>query len=701
MNETRRIPVQHGHVTTASSAASHAPSDPIAELVVPRPAQSFATSYDTDARAWPRHPLGRTDMLLAVALFAAAIAARWPFIARGETLLHSDEAIVGIMAQDIVEGRRFPIFFYGQRYMGALEAYVIALLRPLFDDPITSLRVGPALFFALLTSLQYLMLTRWFGRRGGLIGAATLIFAAPMFVQWSISARGGYIEALVWGTLLWWAYWEWFVAAQPRSAPSSVSPGKKFLFGLVLGSGMWINPTIGVFLAPVIAHALMAAPLAAARQDARLSIALAGLDRTFRGLPIALPVVVLLAVATATSIWGMWVVDGRVQTSLLMDMLPRPAALALLAVAAIVAWRYVTRRWPLTAFLRSRLAAAGPLIFGALAGLTPTLVYMVRQTLTGAPVEASLPLALRPLWTIGDPLHYLLRGLPLLLAADGGPFLDLVRVGRLYATVPVSASVAAGLIGLNWLVLGALLTAGTILAVHYRDQLVAALRLRPGPHGPTAFLVLAFCAMLAMYVMGACTFNFTTIRYLVPLWAVVPGLLAATATATSQRRVARWAVGCLLVAWTAGQAAFFAQLGPPHPLTRLAGELRALHDRGELDFALAELLDAHLLTFLTQQAPPIGEFESFWSRLEHLRRGRDAQRPTSYVVHAADIDWTRDWTDAGWPGRAPPETTRLLWPALKRYSRVHPDDVLSRTVLSDGFELWRTKRAIPEASPDS
>ena len=145
-------------------------------------------------RPWLRYPLARADWALAALLLVAALLVRWPFIAKGETLLHSDEAIVGLMAQDIAAGERFPIYFYGQRYMGALEAYVIAAVSPLFDDQIHALRFGPACFLALLTAVQYLMLTRWFGRRGGLIGAMVLLAASPMFTQWSISARGGYIE---------------------------------------------------------------------------------------------------------------------------------------------------------------------------------------------------------------------------------------------------------------------------------------------------------------------------------------------------------------------------------------------------------------------------------------------------------------------------------------------------------------------------
>ena len=51
--------------------------------------------------------------------------------------------------------------------MGALEAYVMALVRQAVDDPIVVLRLTPALFLSLLVGLQYLMLARWFGRLGG------------------------------------------------------------------------------------------------------------------------------------------------------------------------------------------------------------------------------------------------------------------------------------------------------------------------------------------------------------------------------------------------------------------------------------------------------------------------------------------------------------------------------------------------------
>src|SRR5437870_1793707 len=55
-----------------------------------------------------------------------ALVARWPLLARVEGVLDDDQSVVGLMAMDIAGGRRLPIYFDGQRYMGAIEAYTAA-----------------------------------------------------------------------------------------------------------------------------------------------------------------------------------------------------------------------------------------------------------------------------------------------------------------------------------------------------------------------------------------------------------------------------------------------------------------------------------------------------------------------------------------------------------------------------------------------
>src|SRR6476620_4437855 len=57
-------------------------------------------------------------------ILRSAIFVFWP-----QSYFDSDQAIFGLMAKHIAEGRAFPLFMYGQTYMLAAEAWLAA---PLF-----------------------------------------------------------------------------------------------------------------------------------------------------------------------------------------------------------------------------------------------------------------------------------------------------------------------------------------------------------------------------------------------------------------------------------------------------------------------------------------------------------------------------------------------------------------------------------------
>ncbi len=59
---------------------------------------------------------------------AAATTIRILLAAQGWPLTNSDEDTIGIMAMHIAYRGEHPIFFYGQNYMGTLEAYLGAAL---------------------------------------------------------------------------------------------------------------------------------------------------------------------------------------------------------------------------------------------------------------------------------------------------------------------------------------------------------------------------------------------------------------------------------------------------------------------------------------------------------------------------------------------------------------------------------------------
>src|SRR5260221_10493396 len=94
---------------------------------------------------------------LALAIIICAALFRLVLFAEGWPLVNSDEATMGIMARHIAYNGEHPIFFYGQNYMGALEAYLGAALFHLFGPSLFSLRLGLLILFILFLVSTYLL----------------------------------------------------------------------------------------------------------------------------------------------------------------------------------------------------------------------------------------------------------------------------------------------------------------------------------------------------------------------------------------------------------------------------------------------------------------------------------------------------------------------------------------------------------------
>src|SRR5690606_29917183 len=121
----------------------------------------------------------------------------------------------------------------------------------------------------------------------------------------------------------------------------------------------------------------------------------------------------------------------------------------------------------------------------------------------------------------------------------------------------------------------------------------------------------------------------------------------------------------------------------------------ALETRG-IRRAVAEPLDAHLLTYLTQQQCRTIEYESFWPRLAHFFPLVTPDQPMDYIVQTQELDREWDWINGGWPGASPPETKRFLWPRLRSAIMHDPSRVLRREPLCDGYEWIRLAAPLPD-----
>src|SRR5687767_15317736 len=108
------------HVRLAMIASrSNAPGHAIGSASVQPPMESRHASM------WPpmrwRQPELRTALIVSWLLVVARSLVYTVF---SHAHFDSDQAIVGLMAKHLSEGRAFPLFFYGQSYMLAVEAWL-------------------------------------------------------------------------------------------------------------------------------------------------------------------------------------------------------------------------------------------------------------------------------------------------------------------------------------------------------------------------------------------------------------------------------------------------------------------------------------------------------------------------------------------------------------------------------------------------
>lgn len=127
------------------------------------------------------------------------------FLYYGYSHFDSDQAIVGLMARHIAEGRSFPIFYYGQQYLLAVESWLAAPFFWVLGSSILTLKL-PLLFLNVAAVFLFLKVL---ANEVKLDPVASLgvvsFFAIPSVVFSSrlIEAQGGNIELWLYVPLIW------------------------------------------------------------------------------------------------------------------------------------------------------------------------------------------------------------------------------------------------------------------------------------------------------------------------------------------------------------------------------------------------------------------------------------------------------------------------------------------------------------------
>jgi len=192
---------------------------------------------------------------VALALVGAGSAYRAAALAAGLPPTNSDEATMGLMALHVAEGRELPVFFYGQSYMGALEAYLAAPLVLLAGPSTLALRVPTLLLTTAFLLLMWRLTRLLFPGPVVLLTLGLLALGSDRVLKSQLIAGGGYPEILPLAALL-------LLLAVLAGTPS---PGRRprayalvALFGLGTGLALWISWLVLPYVAAAGAVLLVA-----------------------------------------------------------------------------------------------------------------------------------------------------------------------------------------------------------------------------------------------------------------------------------------------------------------------------------------------------------------------------------------------------------------------------------------------------------
>jgi 4-amino-4-deoxy-L-arabinose transferase-like glycosyltransferase len=140
-------------------------------------------------------------LLSLIALILAIVLKAWLVI--GEIVpFNADEAVVALMARHILAGAR-PIFFYGQAYMGSLDAFLVAVAFGIFGQQVWVIRlVQGFLYLGVIVTTGVLGKEIFDNWRVGVIAMLMLAIPTVNITLYTTASLGGYGEALLLGNLV-------------------------------------------------------------------------------------------------------------------------------------------------------------------------------------------------------------------------------------------------------------------------------------------------------------------------------------------------------------------------------------------------------------------------------------------------------------------------------------------------------------------
>ncbi|MEW6665513.1 MAG: hypothetical protein AB1512_09865 [Thermodesulfobacteriota bacterium] len=191
--------------------------------------------------------------LAVVCLFSVATATLW-VMTKGQSV-NGDEAVIGLMALKISQGKDFPLFFWKAHYAGPIASYLAAPLHWIWEPSARLLHAAVIPFHVFYCCGVYLLAHKWLDPKAALI--AGLLAALPTRL-FPYSALGGYMESI---SILPW----FFLLCLGESNADCPDAKRKRAFGggVLAGLALWIFP----ISLPAVAAGLVLIPRALGKSN--------------------------------------------------------------------------------------------------------------------------------------------------------------------------------------------------------------------------------------------------------------------------------------------------------------------------------------------------------------------------------------------------------------------------------------------------
>ncbi len=177
-----------------------------------------------------------------IAVLLLGLAWKLLLLAQDAFPFNADEAVVGLMARHILSGAR-PVFFYGQAYMGSLDASLVAIAFSILGIKVESIRIVQILIFLGIVFSTMLIAYRVHKNRlAAIISGLLLAIPTVNFTLYTTVSLGGYGEALLIGNIL--------ILITLGLLQEGTSLNRYFLWGLAAGLGFWSFGLTLIYIVP-------------------------------------------------------------------------------------------------------------------------------------------------------------------------------------------------------------------------------------------------------------------------------------------------------------------------------------------------------------------------------------------------------------------------------------------------------------------